>query len=249
VGYLREALKNFHVDEYTPIDSYSLYQMASDHGLSAIVQFTPEDSHTTLHGCFRAIFSKSAENRAWILETEREYWTKAVAAINDSSKFVNSPYDPLFQSSLEGRIQEAVVTSLRLNMLIHAIPSEFVFLHEIAKLPNGKFDRRALGQTIANGTAVSRHKKFAKRVPPADDYEKDMVALWEKVLNVSDISMLDSFQDLGGNSLTLTFVRNHISTIWKTKLTFGELWDLKTPRDMVRKIKEQSNSLASHSKV
>ena len=62
--------------------------------------------------------------------------------------------------------------------------------------PNGKIDRKTLGQ--------ARQTEFARsqtRIPPRTPTEQFVADVWKEVLEVDEIAVQDNFFDLGGHSL------------------------------------------------
>ncbi|HEU5023999.1 MAG TPA: amino acid adenylation domain-containing protein [Spirillospora sp.] len=78
----------------------------------------------------------------------------------------------------------------------HMVPSAFLALDRIPVNANGKLDRRAL-------PAVDRSALRAggERVAPRDAAERAMAEIWQRVLGVPEIGVLDGFFDLGGDSI------------------------------------------------
>ena len=77
----------------------------------------------------------------------------------------------------------------------YMIPSTFVFLESLP-LTNGKVERRALPAPDR-----SRPELATRYVAPRSELERQLVALWEEVLDVCPIGIDDDFFDLGGYSL------------------------------------------------
>ncbi|MEM1368159.1 MAG: amino acid adenylation domain-containing protein [Cyanobacteria bacterium P01_H01_bin.15] len=75
----------------------------------------------------------------------------------------------------------------------YMLPNSFVVLKKFPLTPNGKVDKRALPAPEYQGTA--------KLVPAQDELEKQLVKIWEQVLNKRPIGVQDNFFDLGGHSL------------------------------------------------
>ncbi|WP_306252748.1 non-ribosomal peptide synthetase [Parvularcula sp. IMCC14364] len=84
---------------------------------------------------------------------------------------------------------------LRQSVPDYMVPQVFV---EIAKLPltgNNKLDRNALPE------AVSLRLVETDRVLPRTEREREIAALWQEMLEITDISVTDNFFELGGQSL------------------------------------------------
>jgi amino acid adenylation domain-containing protein len=79
----------------------------------------------------------------------------------------------------------------------HMVPSDFVTLDAFPLTPNGKIDRKALAapKRGADGPAGRDY------VAPRDDAERNLVPIWEEVLQVKRVGVTDNFFDLGGHSL------------------------------------------------
>lgn len=78
----------------------------------------------------------------------------------------------------------------------HMIPSTFMVVESMPKLPNGKIDRQALSRGVA---AEKLENVYA---PPQSDLEVDLCRVWQETLNVPRVGLHDNFFDLGGDSLS-----------------------------------------------
>jgi amino acid adenylation domain-containing protein/non-ribosomal peptide synthase protein (TIGR01720 family) len=76
------------------------------------------------------------------------------------------------------------------------LPSAFVMLKSIARLPNGKIDRRALPAPEA-----SRLETDERFVAPRTNIEKLLCDIWAGVLRHERIGVNDNFFELGGDSI------------------------------------------------
>jgi aspartate racemase len=76
------------------------------------------------------------------------------------------------------------------------LPSAYMCLEELPRTPSGKIDRPALPTPDwQKGESVSSF------VAPRDDLERRLAGVWERVLDVRPLGMMDDFFDLGGHSL------------------------------------------------
>lgn len=73
-------------------------------------------------------------------------------------------------------------------------PSHFIFLDEWPLLPNGKINRKELPQY----TSYEVEQNFQL---PKTKIEKELVNIWQDVLNKDSVGVMDNFFDLGGHSL------------------------------------------------
>ena len=77
----------------------------------------------------------------------------------------------------------------------YMVPSVFVELDELPLTTNGKVNRKALpapASTLSDLEAFVRHR---------DEVELQLVRIWEKILGIQPIGVVDNFFDLGGHSL------------------------------------------------
>ncbi|MDC9595023.1 SDR family oxidoreductase [Xenorhabdus sp. IM139775] len=77
------------------------------------------------------------------------------------------------------------------------IPTHYVVLPRLPKLPNGKIDRKQL-------PALPLQKRNQQTyIAPRNLQEEKIARIWQDVLSVSPISIEDSFFELGGDSLSV----------------------------------------------
>jgi amino acid adenylation domain-containing protein len=85
---------------------------------------------------------------------------------------------------------------LRTKLPEYMVPVAFVTLPAMPVTPNGKLDRRALPAPSRESSALE-----TELVPPKDELERKLVAIWESVLKISPIGTTDNIFDLGIDSL------------------------------------------------
>lgn len=113
------------------------------------------------------------------------------------------------------------------------IPSRF---HELAALPltpHGKVDRHALS---ALSSIEGSRPSPAAITPPRTPPEEQLAAIWRDLLGVDEISVFDSFLDLGGHSLLLTRLAARIETEFGVRLPLRYLFDNPTLDEMIGQI-------------
>ncbi len=95
---------------------------------------------------------------------------------------------------------ECTQTELRRHMRQflpeYMIPQILVSVQELPMTPNGKVDKKALPEPFNIEKADN-----AGYVPPKTVEEKFLVEIWQRILNVTQVSINDNFFDLGGHSL------------------------------------------------
>ena len=98
----------------------------------------------------------------------------------------------------------------------YMVPSYLIPLAEFPLNHNGKLDKKALPRPMeSEGDQLTR-------VPCRNETDRQILAIWEAVLEKEGIGIQDSFFDLGGHSLKATRV------IARIHETFGVRLDLKT---------------------
>ncbi|MGD1911666.1 MAG: amino acid adenylation domain-containing protein, partial [Rivularia sp. (in: cyanobacteria)] len=79
---------------------------------------------------------------------------------------------------------------------VYMIPSTFVELDELPRLPNGKINRREL--SLPDTIRPELETTF---VEPQTEIEKAIAKIWQDELNVERVGLQDNFFELGGHSL------------------------------------------------
>jgi acyl-CoA synthetase (AMP-forming)/AMP-acid ligase II/thioesterase domain-containing protein/acyl carrier protein len=77
----------------------------------------------------------------------------------------------------------------------HMVPSHIVVLDSFPIAHSGKIDRNALPPPVRESTAALR--------APSDNCERELLAIWQEVLEIPNIGIDDDCFDLGGTSLQI----------------------------------------------
>ena len=85
---------------------------------------------------------------------------------------------------------------LRRKLPAYMVPSAFVGVDRFPQTPNGKLDRNALPAPDLADSAATRAS-----LPPRDDLERSLAAIWCELLGVEIIGINDDFFSAGGHSL------------------------------------------------
>ena len=111
----------------------------------------------------------------------------------------DSPGDTRLVAYLRGSAEiEALKTGLACTLPAHMIPAHFVRLEVFPLTPNRKVDRKALP---APSQAVPAPQTMVSSAASGSTLERDIAAIWSRILGVAQIGSQDSFFDLGGHSL------------------------------------------------
>jgi acyl-coenzyme A synthetase/AMP-(fatty) acid ligase len=115
---------------------------------------------------------------------------------------------------------------LRAELPIYMIPTVFMFIDDLPTT-NGKIDRRALPQPsdtrplLTEGFVVARN-----------EVESELVQIWESVLGVHPIGILDNFFDLGGHSLAATRIVSQVMERFQLDVPIQSLFQSPTIAQM-----------------
>ncbi len=121
-----------------------------------------------------------------------------------------------------------ILTYLRTKLPSYMIPSAFIYLNGFPKTINGKTDRNAL----SFDTCELRKPKYEDLIEISQT-GKTIHRIWCETLKSNDLTFLDNFFDIGGNSLLAIHLANRISK--EFNLAFNTLMVFEFPT-----IKDQS---------
>jgi amino acid adenylation domain-containing protein len=100
----------------------------------------------------------------------------------------------------------------------YMVPSYLISLPAFPLNSNGKLDKAALPRPEE---ATDRQSEY---IPPRNDVDRQIVAIWEEVLERSGIGIRDNFFDLGGHSLKATRVISRIHEMYGIKIDLKNLF-------------------------
>ena len=117
----------------------------------------------------------------------------------------------------------ALLTLLREKLPEHMVPSAFVTLEALPRLPNGKLDVAALPAPQAK-----RPELASRFVAPRGELERQIAAVWREALKVEQVGLDDNFFDFGGHSLLLAKVHAQLREALRRDLTLVDLFRFPT---------------------
>ena len=113
----------------------------------------------------------------------------------------------------------------------YMVPSTMVVLETIPLTPNGKLDRRAL--PAPHSTRSLQEQPLEPAQTPT---EQELVPIWQEVLGVTPLGVLDNFFDVGGHSLLATRLIARIHDALQIEVPLPILFQKPTIRDMAQAI-------------
>ncbi len=84
-------------------------------------------------------------------------------------------------------------TALRKTLPAYMVPSSITFIGKLPLNANGKIDKRALPRALKTSTAAESL--------PQNPVQRQLVAIWQRILAASSMGIHDDFFELGGTSL------------------------------------------------
>ncbi len=119
---------------------------------------------------------------------------------------------------------EQIRQTIRKQLPGYMVPAVFVAMETLPRTPNGKIDRKSLPE-------VRQQKSF---VPPKDEREKALASIWREVLGRKEISAMDHFFELGGNSLSATRVVARVQRELGIGMALRDIFAYPTIRSLAR---------------
>jgi len=125
---------------------------------------------------------------------------------------------------------------LEQKLPVHMIPTAWVKLPEIPLSPNGKVDRSRLPAPEPESDGLS-----GGYVPPQNEIEHQISAIWQEVLNLSQVGIHDNFFDLGGHSLLLIRVQSRLNKIYQ-HVAIVDMFRYPTIATLAQHLSSQANN-------
>ncbi len=126
--------------------------------------------------------------------------------------------------------------ALSIKLPNYMIPSFFTQLEQMPLTLNGKLDRKALLALQGNMHAGAEY------VPPEPGLETKLMDIWQDVLGLQQISVLDSFVDLGGHSIHALTLMSRME--WAGyHVTLTDIYHYKTIRALADYLRSTQNSV------
>ncbi|WP_311971676.1 amino acid adenylation domain-containing protein [Pseudomonas baltica] len=118
----------------------------------------------------------------------------------------------------------------------YMVPGEFIFLSALPLTPNAKIDRQRL-PAPSRGAQAERQSVIA----PRDELERQLSALFQKVLRRTTLCIEDDFFELGGHSLLAVELLGLVKKDLHATLSVGELLDNPSVASLAQRIREGGN--------
>ena len=143
-------------------------------------------------------------------------------------------------------VSERSVTSQKLRdrlkslLPVYMLPSEFVLLDKMPRLPNGKVDHRALPKS--DSLSVEEESTYAE---PRSPIEQKLATIWENVLDIHPVGIHDNFFEIGGDSILSIQI---VAQARKNGLHLGanQLFEHQTIAELSLFVQQEKEQLSNH---
>lgn len=128
-----------------------------------------------------------------------------------------------------------VRTEIQHRLPVYMIPAVFVWIDSFPRTSSGKIDKKALPSP--DQLHFGDQSSYAA---PQTNTEKEIVKIWEELLNIKDIGIDDNFFELGGHSLIAIQFMIQIEKVNNHGLPLATLFEYPTVRSLARLFDGQS---------
>jgi acyl-CoA synthetase (AMP-forming)/AMP-acid ligase II/acetyltransferase-like isoleucine patch superfamily enzyme/acyl carrier protein len=115
----------------------------------------------------------------------------------------------------------------------HKVPKQLLFVDAIPKGPTGKLQRIGLAEHFASQLADRLKNSF---VAPASAVEKELAAIWGRLLDTESIGVHDDFHVLGGDSLALATMLAEVKSRFCTEIPVDSFLQCPTVDTLAQRI-------------
>lgn len=135
------------------------------------------------------------------------------------------------------RWQQHIEQCLSKELTSYMVPSKLILLPQFKTTENGKLDYRWLYEQATEQPKVIQRAKT--------DVEKSLVEIWAALLNkpLEEISINESFFNLGGHSLLVIRMDNMIAKQFGVEVGINQLFNLNTVQLLAEFVETASNTL------
>lgn len=135
-------------------------------------------------------------------------------------------------------LQERLESYLQEKLPDYMIPATYFVLNELPVTDNGKIDRKVL-RSFGQGPKIAT--KIKKE--PQTEMEIKIAAVWQRILKQSQVSLTDSFYDLGGDSLLATQLIVEHKKALNMDISLETLFTYPILADFVKALQNQKSSV------
>ena len=102
--------------------------------------------------------------------------------------------------------------------------------------PGEPGESAAIDQATEPGNRSTRPDLPSKYIPPSNEIEKQLVAIWQNLIGVEPIGIQDNFFELGGHSLMATQILARIRDLYQVEMPLRILFEANTIEALSKQI-------------
>jgi acyl-CoA synthetase (AMP-forming)/AMP-acid ligase II/acyl carrier protein len=133
-----------------------------------------------------------------------------------------------------------------LKLADYKIPRQVVFLREIPKGPTGKIQRIGMAEKLKEELEKSKAQETTGPSEPHTSLEKDIISIWQIVLDTPNIGIQDDFLSLGGDSIQAARILTQINERFGMELQASDIFTASTVASMASLVKLKIDEDAVH---
>ena len=127
-------------------------------------------------------------------------------------------------------------TQLKRHLPDYMIPQSFLILDQLPLTPTGKIDRKSLPAPETIRSEMER-----PHIAPRTLLEQRLVDIWSHLLGIQQISIHDSFFDLGGHSLLSTRLISQLRQTFAIEISLRRFFEIPTVALLAVEIEKLNN--------
>jgi len=101
----------------------------------------------------------------------------------------------------------------------YMIPTFIIQLEDFPMTTTGKVDRKKLPNTVNSYRSVAQ-----EILTPENETQKQLLDIWRRVLGVEEISTVDNFFEIGGDSLKVISLHEQINSLFPGRISITDLF-------------------------
>jgi len=135
-----------------------------------------------------------------------------------------------------GKVDQATLDAwLRTGLTAYMVPSAYMEMNSFPLTPNGKVNRKLL--------PLPQMARIQPYVAPTNKLEEDLCSIYEEILQLEKVGILDDFFRIGGTSMSAIKAIIRIINLGYD-IQYGELFEHKTPQAIARFLTESEQEKA-----
>jgi acyl-coenzyme A synthetase/AMP-(fatty) acid ligase len=144
--------------------------------------------------------------------------------------------------SIKTELSKAVVSELETIGIKSAKNIPIFTLDELPKTATGKLQRNKISKLIKQPQHSSISNKSSTLPSNTTHFEESITAIWQEVLNIDEVSVHDSFFDLGGDSLSAIRVSLKMESIGLSRELCRKVFEGKSIYEIVTQQRDESQT-------